>query len=54
MGSLSPEQEQAVDSLTRGIINKILHEPMTQLKSVAQHPDSLRVVDIVRKVFNLK
>ena len=54
LGSLSPEQEQAVDTLTRGIINKILHEPMTHLKSVAQHPDSLRVVDIVRKVFNLK
>ena len=54
LGPLSPEQEQALDALTRGIINKILHEPMTQLKSAAQQPDSLRIVDIVRKVFNLK
>ena len=54
LGPLSPEQEQALDALTRGIINKILHEPMAQLKSAAQQPDSLRIVDIVRKVFNLK
>lgn len=54
LGSLSPEQEQALEALTRGIINKILHEPITQLKSATQEPDGLKIVDVVRKVFNLK
>lgn len=54
LGALSPEQQQAVEALTRGIVNKILHDPITQLKSAAQEPDSRKIVDIVRKVFNLK
>lgn len=54
LGGLSPEQEQAVEALTRGIVNKILHEPITQMKSAAQEPEGHKLVDLVRRVFNLR
>ncbi len=53
MGKLSPEQELAMDALTKGIINKIMHTPITTLKSAARAPESTTVVDLVRKLFNL-
>jgi glutamyl-tRNA reductase len=54
LGSLSNEQELAVDALTRGIINKIMHTPITTLKSAARQGEQVTtVVDIVRKIFNL-
>ncbi len=54
LGMLSPEQEMAVEALTRGIINKIMHTPITTLKSAARDPESTTVVDVVRKLFNLR
>ena len=35
-GPLSPEQELAVEALTRGIVNKIMHTPITTLKTAAR------------------
>ncbi len=54
LGSLTPEQEQAVDVMTRSMVNKILHSPIQELKSITRQPDGLRLVEFVRKVFNLK
>jgi len=54
LGALSPEQQQAVESLTRGIVNKIAHAPILHLKSLAAHPDGFHLVDVVRRLFNLK
>jgi glutamyl-tRNA reductase len=54
LGTLSPEQEMAVEALTRGIINKIMHTPITTLKSAARDAESTTVVDVVRKLFNLR
>jgi glutamyl-tRNA reductase len=54
LGQLSPEQEQAVESLTRGIVNKILHTPITRLKSAAAGPEVTTLVDAFRKIFNLQ
>jgi glutamyl-tRNA reductase len=54
LGNLSPDQEMAVEALTRGIINKIMHTPITTLKSAAHDPESTTVVDVVRKLFNLR
>jgi glutamyl-tRNA reductase len=54
LGALSPEQEMAIEALSRGIINKIMHTPITTLKSAARDPESTTVVDVVRKLFNLR
>ena len=54
LGKLTPEQQQAIDALTRGMLNKILHSPITHLKTLAQNPDGLKLVETVRRIFNLK
>ncbi len=55
LGTLTPEQELAVDALTKGIINKIMHTPITTLKSAARESsESTTVVELVRRLFNLR
>jgi glutamyl-tRNA reductase len=53
LGKLTPEQELAVEAMTRGIVNKVLHAPITTLKSAAKDPEATTVIDVVRRVFNL-
>ena len=54
LGELSPDQELAVDALTKGIINKIMHTPITTLKSAAREPEATTVIEVVRRLFNLQ
>jgi glutamyl-tRNA reductase len=54
LGQLSAEQEQALEALTRGIVNKILHTPITRLKSAAAGREVTTLVDAFRKIFNLE
>jgi glutamyl-tRNA reductase len=54
MGELTPEQEMAVEALTRGIINKVMHTPITTLKSAAREAEATTVIDVVRRLFNLR
>ncbi len=53
LGALSPQQEEAIEALTRGIMNKIAHGPITELRKHAGNPDGLFIVDVIRKVFRL-
>jgi glutamyl-tRNA reductase len=53
LGSLSPEQELAIEALTHGIVNKIMHTPITTLKSAAKDTEATTVIDVVRRIFNL-
>ena len=54
LGTMSPDQEMAVEALTRGIINKIMHTPISTLKTAAREPESTTVVELVRRLFNLE
>jgi glutamyl-tRNA reductase len=55
LGPLTPEQELAVEALTRGIVNKIMHTPITTLKTAARESnEATTVVDLVRKLFGLR
>jgi glutamyl-tRNA reductase len=54
LGSLTTDQELAVEALTRGIVNKIMHTPISTLKTAARDPESTTVVDLVRRLFNLQ
>jgi glutamyl-tRNA reductase len=54
LGELTPEQELAVEAMTRGIINKIMHTPITTLKTAAKEPESTTVIELVRRIFNLR
>jgi len=43
LGSLSSEQLEAVEALTRGLVNKFLHPPMQALKQAARAKDDTRL-----------
>jgi glutamyl-tRNA reductase len=50
--SLSDEQRGAVEALTRGLINKVLHQPLQAMKAAAREGD-LTVVEAVQQIFGL-
>jgi len=53
-GELTPDQEQALEALTHGLVNKILHTPFTELKQAAGRPDRSEFIDVVRTIFHLQ
>jgi glutamyl-tRNA reductase len=53
LGTLTPEQEAAIEALTRGIVNKLLHTPIRSLKSAAGAAEMTTLVDTFRKIFDL-
>jgi glutamyl-tRNA reductase len=53
-GDLTPEQERALEALTQGLVNKILHTPFTELKQAALRPDRSEFIDVVRTIFHLE
>jgi glutamyl-tRNA reductase len=54
LGPLTPEQEEALELLTRGIVNKIAHGPISELRRQAGRPDGVHIIDAIRQVFHLK
>ena len=53
-GPFTPEQEQALEALTQGLVNKILHTPFTEIKHAALRPDRTEFIDVVRTIFHLQ
>lgn len=53
-GPFTQQQEQAFEMLTRGIINKIAHGPISELRNHAGHPEGAHVVAAIRKAFHLQ
>ena len=53
-GELTPEQERALEALTQGLVNKILHTPFTELKQAALRPDRSEFINVVRTIFHLE
>ncbi len=53
LGPLTPAQEEAVEALTRGIVNKIAHGPIAEMRRQAGAPEALSVVETIRRIFRL-
>jgi glutamyl-tRNA reductase len=53
-GTLTREQEEALEALSRGIINKIAHGPISELRRQASQPDAPQFITVIRKVFRLE
>jgi glutamyl-tRNA reductase len=53
-GPFTPRQEEALEALTRGIINKVAHGPITALRAHSAAPDGAHVVAAIRKAFHLQ
>ncbi len=53
LSALTPEQREAVDAVTRAMLNKILHGPIRELKEGAGRPEQGALVQLIRKIFGV-
>ncbi len=53
LGPLTAQQEEALLAATRGMINKIAHGPISEMRKKAAQPDGIQTIDLVRKIFRL-
>jgi glutamyl-tRNA reductase len=53
LGPMTPQQEEALEGITRGIINKIAHGPISELRRTASSPDGAHLPDLIRRLFRL-
>jgi glutamyl-tRNA reductase len=54
LGNLSPDQEHVVESLSRGVIEKVLQAPLAMLLNASAVNQSAFVIEMVRRIFNLR
>lgn len=54
LGPLSEEQQRTLEAMTRSIVNKIAHGPISELRRRSGQPDESLVVETIRKVFQLR
>ena len=53
LGTLTPEQEAALEQVTSAIVNKLLHPPTVQLKEIAKTGQPPEQVGFIRKLLGL-
>ncbi|HVX67490.1 MAG TPA: glutamyl-tRNA reductase, partial [Bryobacteraceae bacterium] len=52
-GTLTPQQEEALEALTKGLVAKIAHGPIGELRRQAAQPEGVHAIEIIRKAFRL-
>ncbi|MBW1973569.1 MAG: glutamyl-tRNA reductase, partial [Deltaproteobacteria bacterium] len=50
---LSEKERASIDAMTKGIINKIFHEPATRLKRAELSANSTLYIEVIRELFGL-
>jgi glutamyl-tRNA reductase len=53
LAGLDAQQRAAVEAVTRGLVNKLLHDPMVRGKSLAARPDGDLYVATLRELYGL-
>lgn len=53
LGTLTPEQEEAIERMTSSLTNKILQTSFAELRKLANQPDSIEKIELIRKLFRL-
>jgi glutamyl-tRNA reductase len=51
--SLGEGEREVVEHLTRAIVNKLLHQPVTQLRRAAERDDGVAMLEVARVLFDL-
>lgn len=54
LGELTAEQQEALDALTRRIVNKIAHGPISEMRKQAAAATDGELVNVVRRMFKLR
>ncbi|MEP7354065.1 MAG: glutamyl-tRNA reductase [Acidobacteriota bacterium] len=53
LGTLTPQQEEAVHAITRGLMNEVAHGPISELRKQAADPTGPQSVSLIRRLFRL-
>jgi glutamyl-tRNA reductase len=53
LGNLSDKEREIIQAMTRRVVNKILHQPIVQLKKHASTRDGYQYTEVVRDLFDL-
>ena len=54
LGPLTRDQEAAIDSLTQSLLNKILHGPISELKTLSRNPAAKEHIETIKRILGLK
>jgi glutamyl-tRNA reductase len=54
LSNLSLDQENAIDSLSHALIERVLQAPMAMLKNAMEGNQAVFVLETVRRIFNLR
>lgn len=54
LGALSPQQEEAIDALTKSLMAKIAHGPIMEIRRNAGSDEGWQVIEEVRRIFKLE
>jgi glutamyl-tRNA reductase len=52
-GQFAPEQREAVEALTRSLVNKVLHAPVSRLRRDAGREEGMAYLEAARELFGL-
>ncbi|MEO8097007.1 MAG: glutamyl-tRNA reductase [Acidobacteriota bacterium] len=53
LGQLTPQQEEALEAITRGLVNKIAHGPISELRQQSTDPGGAQLLTVIRRLFRL-
>jgi glutamyl-tRNA reductase len=53
LDGLGEADRKVLEAMSRSLVNKLLHQPMTELKAGAGQPDGALLIDAVRRLFAL-
>jgi glutamyl-tRNA reductase len=54
LANLTPDQENAIDSLSHALIERLLQSPLAMLKNASTPDETLIILATVRRIFNLR
>jgi glutamyl-tRNA reductase len=54
LGELTPQQEEALAAYTRGLLHKVAHGPLTEIRHAAAQPDGEETIALIRRMFRVE
>jgi glutamyl-tRNA reductase len=54
LGKLNADQENAINALSHGLIERLLQAPMAMLENASSSKQAVSLVETVRRIFNLR
>jgi len=54
LGALTPQQEDAIDALTKSIMAKVAHGPITEIRRNAAREEGWQTIEDIRRMFKLE